>query len=355
MSIDLTALGWDADFQAAYAPHARADQHPARVARVDRGVCTVIGSEGPQRVTVGGGLLAAAAHDLTRMPSTGDWVAVRHWPDDRDTIEAVLPRRTAIIRASAGAESLPQVLAANVDTVAVVAPVDPEPDLGLIERLLAVAWESGAQPLVILTKADLARDPETIAAEIAEIAPGVEVHSVSATTGAGLHMLRGYVAAGRTLGLLGPSGAGKSTLVNALAGAVVMDTQAIRRTDGRGRHTTTHRALVPLPGGGTVLDTPGVRAVGLFDAGTGLEQTFADVEAFAETCRFRDCTHAREPGCAVVAALATGELAPRRMESYRKLQREIAHEARRHDARLAAMARLRWRRLSAESRGGARP
>jgi ribosome biogenesis GTPase / thiamine phosphate phosphatase len=330
MTFDLSSLGWDTDFATAYARHARADQHPARVVRCDRGVCTAIGADGPHRVTTGGGLLAVAAQDATRLPGTGDWVVVRSWPDGRATAEAVLPRRTAIIRAAAGRESLPQVLAANVDSVAVVAPIDPEPDPGTVERLLAVAWQSGARPLVILSKVDLTPDPEPIREEIAEIAPGLDVYAVSATTGAGLAALRPFVAAGRTLALLGPSGAGKSTVVNALVGATVMDTQAIRRSDGRGRHTTTYRSLVPVPGGGAVLDTPGLRSVGLFDSTAGLASTFSDIDELAGMCRFRDCSHGREPGCAVVDALATGQIPYRRIESWRKLRRENAAAIQRH-------------------------
>jgi len=333
MTFDLSSLGWDTAFRSAYAGHARADQHPARVVRVDRGVCTAIGATGPHRVTVGGGLLAAAAQDSTRLPGTGDWVVVRTWPDGRETVEAVLPRRTAIVRASAGKDSLPQVLAANVDSVAVVAAVDPEPDPATVERLLAVAWESGARPLVVLTKVDLAADPEAIRDEIAEIAPGVDVLAVSAATGRGLSELRPFVAAGRTVALLGPSGAGKSTVVNALVGTTVMDTQAIRGSDGRGRHTTTYRALVPVPGGGAVLDTPGLRSVGLFDSTAGLAQTFADIDELGELCRFRGCTHTREPGCAVAEALVTGELSRRRMASWRKLRRENTAAIARHRRR----------------------
>jgi ribosome biogenesis GTPase len=354
MTFDLPALGWDDEFRAAYAPFDRADQRPARVVRVDRGICTALAADGTYRVSIGGALLANAGQDSTRLPCTGDWVAIRTWPDDRITVEAVLPRRTAIIRASAGAEALPQLLASNVDTVAVVAPVDPEPDLGLVERLLSVAWASGATPIVVLTKVDLAAHAQSIVDEIGELAPGVAVYGVSASTGVGLEPLRALVAAGATLGLLGASGSGKSTLVNALVGATVMQTQTIRRSDGRGRHTTTHRALHPVPGGGAVLDTPGIRAVGLFDSTVGLRHTFADIEALARDCRFRDCTHTAEPGCAVATALAGGELTPRRMESYRKLEREIAYENRRHDARLAAAEKLRWRSLSARQRG-ARP
>ena len=338
-----------------FRPYGRAGHHPARVSRVDRGVCTVLGPTGAQRASIGGALLAAAAHDPVRLPCAGDWVALRTWPDERTTVEAVLPRRTSVVRASAGAQATAQVLAANVDTAAVVASVDPEPDIGMIERLVAVAWASGARPVVILTKADLAADPESIAREIAEAAPGVEVIAVSATTGQGLDAVRELARPGSTLGLLGASGAGKSTLVNALAGAVVMGTQTIRRSDGRGRHTTTFRALVPLPGGGVVLDTPGIRSVGLTGYGgaglAGLDRTFADLDLLAGACRFGDCSHLDEPGCAVLEAVATGELTGRRLASWRKLQREIAFESHRQSARAAAEDRQRWRRTPGRARG----
>jgi ribosome biogenesis GTPase len=349
MTFDLSSLGWDEHFSSAYDRHDRSDQQPARVIRVDRGICTLSAADGTRRASIGGALLAAAAHDPTRLPCTGDWAVLRTWPDERLTIEAVLPRRTALIRASAGAEALGQILVANVDTVAVVVPVDPEPDLGLVERLLALAWESGATPVVALTKVDLASHPEVLVEEVGEIAPGVDVFGVSAATGAGLDKVRALAGTGRTLGLLGASGSGKSTLVNALAGATVMPTQPIRRADGRGRHTTTHRALITLPGGGAVIDIPGIRAAGLFAGAEGLARTFADIVGLAARCRFDDCTHEHEPGCAVLAGLETGELSPRRMEHWRRLQREIEREARRHDVRIAAHERRRW------ARGQARP
>jgi ribosome biogenesis GTPase len=343
MSFDMSSLGWADDFAQSYARLKRPDHRPARVTRVDRGVCTIADADGTHRASVGGGLLAVAATDPVRLPCAGDWVVVRTWPDDRATIEAVLPRRTAIVRAGAGARATAQVLAANVDTAAVVAAVDPEPDLGRIERLLAIAWESGAPPMVILTKVDLAADPQALADDVAAVAPEVPVYGVSAQTGAGVELLRPYVRSGRTLGLLGTSGSGKSTLVNALAGATVMGTQAIRRADGRGRHTTTYRALVPLPSGGCVLDTPGVRAVGLFDGVVGLERAFADIDELARTCRFPDCSHVAGPGCAVLAALATGEITPRRLESWRRLQSEIAYELRRADPHLSTEERRKLR------------
>jgi ribosome biogenesis GTPase len=222
--------------------------------------------------------------------------------------------------------------------------VDPEPDLGLVERLLCLAWESGARPLVALTKVDLAAHPQILVEEVGEIASGVEVLGVSAATGVGLDRLCALASTGRTLGLLGASGSGKSTLVNALAGATVMPTQAIRRADGRGRHTTTHRALIPLPGGGVVVDIPGIRAAGLFAGTEGLARAFADIVGLALACRFDDCTHVHEPGCAVLAALAAGELSPRRMEHWRKLKLEIERETRRRGVRIATHERRRWAR-----------
>ena len=196
---------------------------------------------------------------------------------------------------------------------------------------------------MVLTKADLAADPAAIARQLAGVAPGVPVLAVSAERGVGLDALRAHVAPGRTLGLLGPSGAGKSSLVNALAGAVVMPTQAIRRVDGKGRHTTTWRALIPIPGGGAVLDTPGVRAVGLLDGAAGLDRAFADIDALATDCRYGDCAHDAEPGCAVRAALAAGELTARRYDSWRRLRRELAFETRRRETRSAAERRGGWR------------
>jgi ribosome biogenesis GTPase len=323
MTFDLSSLGWDEDFGNAYQRFRRPDHVPVRITRVDRGVCTGLGAGGAVRASVGGALLAAAAQDPLRLPCAGDWAVVRTWPDDRLTVEAILPRRTAVIRAGAGRAPVPQVLAANVDITAVVESVDPEPDLGRIERLVSLAFASGARPKVILTKVDLVADPRAITEEIASVAPGVEVVAVSATTGAGLDDVRAWAAGGRTLGLVGASGVGKSTLVNALVGLPVMGVRGIR-SDGRGRHTTTHRALIPLPAGGAVLDTPGIRGVGLPEGVAGLKPAFADIETLARACRFDDCTHDREIGCAVSAAVATGRLTGRRLASWRRLRGEIA-------------------------------
>lgn len=330
----MDSLGWDDHFAAAYAPYDRPDARPGRVLRVDRGVCTVLTKHGADRASLGGGVMAQAAKDPVRLPCAGDWVVVRDWPDRRTTLEAVLPRRTAIIRRTADKDATGQVLAANMDTAAVVEPLDAGPDLGRIERLLALAWDSGADPMVVLTKADVSANPAAVVEQVRQIAPGVPVQAVSVDHGEGVLELQHLVVPGKTLALLGPSGAGKSTLVNALAGTPVMLTQGVRRVDGKGRHTTTYRALIPLPGGGAVLDTPGLRGVGLLDGSVGLVQAFADVDELALRCKFGDCTHTSEPGCAVQIALDEGELTSRRWASWLRLQRELARESKRQAIRL---------------------
>ncbi|MEU8241899.1 ribosome small subunit-dependent GTPase A [Actinoplanes missouriensis] len=339
MSYDLSQLGWDETLASTYRPFDRADALPGRVLRADRGICTVLTADGPTRASLGGGVLIEGARDPAGLPSSGDWVVLRQWPDRRTTLELVLPRRTTLIRRTADKDSTGQVLAANMDLVAVVEPIHPEPDDSRVERLLALAWESGARPLLVLTKCDTTPDPAAVARQLAELAPGVAVLPVSVRSGAGVDDLRSHVGPGRTLALLGRSGAGKSTLTNALAGAAVMPVQAIRDADGKGRHTTAYRNLVMLPGGGAVIDTPGIRGVGLLDTAAGLDRAFADVTALAARCRFDDCRHETEPGCAVQEALAAGELTARRLASWRKLQHEVAVESGRRSARLARRAR----------------
>lgn len=343
MSLDLSALGWDGTYAARFARLDRTDSSPGRVLRADRGVCTVADSSGVTRASLAGSVLLAAAHDPARLPYAGDWVVLRRWPDRRVTIECVLPRRTTLIRRTSDKDSSGQVLAANMDVVAVVEPMHPAPDDARIERLLALAWESGAEPVVVLSKSDTAADPAAVARQVGALAPDVRVIACSGRRGDGLAEVRGLAGPGRTLALLGRSGAGKSTLVNALAGAQVMPVRRIR-ADGKGRHTTAYRNLVPIPGGGAVLDTPGIRGVGLLDTGEGLDRTFADLTDLAATCRFADCRHQAEPGCAIKAAVADGTLSPRRLASWRKLRHEVEVESARKALRLAEAAGRRHRR-----------
>jgi ribosome biogenesis GTPase len=347
--LSLAMLGWDDTRTTDFSDYA--DDHvPARVSRVDRGACDALAAAGPMRLTFAGSLLSAAAADPVSAPCVGDWVAARTWADGRVTAEAVLPRRTTFVRATVTpGQSTGQVLATNVDLAVVVEGLHPEPDLGRIERFLALAWESGATPLVVLTKADLVPDAAELRADVSAAAPGVEVLAVSAETGDGMGDLATYVQQGSTLAFLGPSGAGKSTLTNALSGATVMTTRALR-ADGKGRHTTVHRELVLLPGGGLVIDTPGLRSVGLTDVSESLDLVFADIDELAGQCRFSDCVHETEPGCAVREALESGALPERRWESYLKLQREARYMAMRHDARLKAEEKARWKRMTKDYR-----
>ncbi|WIM98218.1 ribosome small subunit-dependent GTPase A [Actinoplanes oblitus] len=340
-SFDLSQLGWDEFFASSFAGYDRPDTVPGRVLRADRGISTVLTATGVIRAGLGGNAMLDAARDPASLPCAGDWVVLRHWPDRRVTLELVLSRRTTLIRRTAGKDASGQVLAANMDTVAVVEPIFPEPSDARVERLLALAWESGADPLLVLTKSDTTTSPEAVARQLAELAPGVPVVPVSVRRGRGLDRLREFVAPGRTLALLGRSGAGKSTLANALAGTTVMPVQAIRDADGKGRHTTAYRNLITVPGGGCVLDTPGIRGVGLLDTESGLDRAFADVTELAGRCRFDDCGHEAEPGCAVRAALADGSLPARRLASWRKLRREVAVESRRRSVRLATAPRRR--------------
>jgi ribosome biogenesis GTPase / thiamine phosphate phosphatase len=283
--------------------------------------------------------------------TTGDWLALYDGADG--TRASVLPRRTSVRRAQSSGRSAEQLLAANVDVVAVVVSLALEPDLGRLERLMTLAWDSGAQPLVVLAKADLANDAELVARDVASAAPGVDVVIVSAVTGEGLEALRARLVPGSTVVLLGQSGVGKSTLVNALAGAERVAVADVGVT-GKGRHTTTSRELVPLDGGAVLLDTPGLRSVGLVDAESGLDLTFPEFEALSARCRFTDCAHEAEPGCAVLAAVEDGTVPARRLESWRKLGRELAWIARRTDSRLAAEERARWKAVHMEVRRSGR-
>ncbi|MET9242047.1 ribosome small subunit-dependent GTPase A [Nonomuraea sp. NPDC003709] len=362
MNHDLSLLGWTAH-RAAELP---ADTVPARVARVDRGAAEVIAAEGQLHVKYGARVRRAAAADPVALPCVGDWVALRLLPEGRYELDEVLPRTTAFIRGGVSRDSVGglsgdgqgQVLAANVDVVFVAEPSMHSTDfadLGRIERLVALAWESGGTPVVLITKSDLFEDGlDQLLDDVRVAAPGVDVHAVSSLHGDGVPLVAGYLEGSRTAVILGPSGAGKSTLVNALAGEVVMETQQVRAADGRGRHTTVHRELIPLSGGGLVIDTPGIRRIGLYDIADGVDLVFSDIEALAGLCRFGDCGHSGEPGCAVLAALETGELPERRLDSWRKLQREAAWMASRTDARLRKEQLNKWKLITKEMRRSGR-
>jgi ribosome biogenesis GTPase / thiamine phosphate phosphatase len=353
MSATLQALGLDSS-TAEFLQSVPEELVPGRVARVDKGLATVFTADGPVRASWSGALLTAIASDPQAGPCTGDWVVLRFWPDDRITVESVLPRRTAIVRAEVGGSSRGQVLASNVDVIAIVVGLVPEPNIVRIERFMALAWESGARPVVVLTKSDLVGDADSVAEDVALAAPGADVLVCSATTGAGMDGVRALLDGDATLALLGSSGAGKSSLVNTLAGVELLDVQDIRE-DGKGRHTSVRRELIVLPTGGVVIDTPGLRGIGLQESGEGLAAAFPDITALAEQCRFKDCSHVMEPDCAVRAALDDGTLPYRRYDSWVKLQREAAYMARRADIRLRNEAKKEWVRASKSYRRDHKP
>ncbi|MDF3298563.1 ribosome small subunit-dependent GTPase A [Streptomyces tropicalis] len=344
----LTPYGWDEGWATAFAPYAAQGLLPGRVVRVDRGLCDVVTPVG----TVRADTEFVVPRDPMRVVCTGDWVAVDPEGADPRYVRVFLPRRTAFVRSASSKRSEGQILAANVDHVVIAVSLAVELDLARIERFLALAWESGAQPLVVLTKSDLVPDAVGLSYLVQDVettAPGVPVLPVSATTGDGLDVLRAIVGHGTTV-LLGQSGAGKSTLANVLLGRDAMEVQSARDVDGKGRHTTTTRNLLALPGGGVLIDTPGLRGVGLWDAGSGVGQVFSEIEELAARCRFHDCAHGAEPGCAVLAAVEDGDLPERRLESYRKLLRENQYIVAKTDARLRAEIRRDWKRKGADGR-----
>jgi ribosome biogenesis GTPase len=348
---ELAQLGWGADFEQEFEQYAAAGLVPGRVAVQHRGAYDVYTSEGEVRAGLPGRLLHDAG-DKFDLPAVGDWVAMDPPVGDQTVIRAVLPRRTAFVRTAASDQhriSEQQVVAANVDVVFLVSALVEDFNLRRIERYLVLAWESGAQPVVVLTKADLCDDVEAAVTEVETIAIGVPVHAVSNVTGEGVEELRPYFTGNRTVAALGSSGVGKSTLINRLSGREVAAVGEVRQ-DGRGRHTTTRRELLAVPGGGFFLDTPGMRELQLSEASAGVEETFDDVTELAARCRFSDCAHEAEPGCAVQEALADGGLDPRRLESYRKLQRELAMLERKRDARAKSEERKKWRRFARSQR-----
>lgn len=343
--MSLHLLGWNARWDTAFAPHLAAGLEPARVAREDRDRYVVLDESGARSAELAG-RLRHEARSRAELPAVGDWVALRPGAASSAVIHAVLPRSSMFVRKVAGETTEAQVVAANVDSVFLVSGLDGDFNPRRIERYLASAWESGAEPVVVLNKADLADDVEARVAAVAALAPGAAVVALSALAGAGVDALARWLGAGRTVALIGSSGVGKSTLVNALLGAERQATGGVREHDSRGRHTTTHRELVPLPGGALLLDTPGMRELQLWGDETGLDDAFPEVAALAAGCRFRDCRHEREPGCAVLGALERGELEAERFESWRKLQRELAWLAARQDARARAAAESKWKAVT---------
>ena len=333
--LDLAALGWTPELAENLPP----GLVPGRVVAAHRAAFDVQTADGPVRTRLPGRLV----HEHVDV-AVGDWIGL-----GEGLIRDVLPRRSAIVRQAAGRTSDAQTLAANVDIAFVVTSLGPDLEPRRIERYLVTIWESGAVPEVVLTKADRLEDPWAQVPAVEAVALGVPVHVVSAVTGLGCDQLRARLQPGVTAVLLGSSGVGKSTLVNRFVGSERMAVEETRVDDDEGRHTTAHRELIELPGGGMVIDTPGIRELQLWDGG-GIDEAFADVEALAAGCRFNDCSHATEPGCAVNAALASGELATERFGSWVKLQRELRAIAIRADARLRREEKRKWQLRTREAR-----
>ena len=328
---DLHELGWNDSLEKAFLPHKAVGYSAARV---------VLEHHRAYRVYAEGGELLAEITGRARyeaatradLPAVGDWVAITAYPDEkRATIHAILPRRSKFSRKAAGRNTQEQIVAANVDTVFVVVGLDNDYNLRRVERYLVAAFESGANPVIILNKLDLCDDIDRKLGEVEPIAAGVPVHAISSVTRSGLEQVNQYIKKGHTVAFLGSSGVGKSTLINRLVGKDVQKVKEVREDDSRGRHATTHRELIALASGGLLIDTPGMRELQLWEADGGLSETFEDVESVAARCHFTNCRHQTEPGCAVREGLETGSLDSSRYESYRKLQKELAFLESRQD------------------------
>lgn len=341
--MSLEDYGWSDFFSQHYEDCREQDLRPGRITLVHRGIYRLqIGEKEIDAATTG--RIRHQASDSSQFPVVGDWVVCR--VDDTSSmalIQQILPRKTKISRKAAGERTEEQVVAANVDTVFLVMGLDGDFNLRRMERLLATAWEGGVFPVILLNKEDLAADPEARRREVEAIAPGVPVLKLSALESRGLEQLQSFLGKSQTVALIGSSGVGKSTLINRLLGNEQLRTREVRAGDDRGRHTTTHRQMFKLPGGGLLIDNPGIREVQLWGSDGGLQASFDDITELAKGCRFRDCHHQSEPGCAVLASVEGGGLAADRLENYRALQRELQYLERKQDEGAERAQRKRWK------------
>ena len=346
----LEDLGWDRSFSAHFGEYADRGYSAGRVALEHRNRYEIYFEEGCIAGELAGRLRYQTSN-AGELPAVGDWVAMSVIDGEhRAIIHGVLPRRSGFSRKAVGEAAAEQVVAANIDTVFLVTGLDGNFNLRRIERYLALAWESGANPVVVLNKADLCDTLDECVADAEAVALGVPVIAVSATEREGLERLAAYLRPGKTIALLGSSGVGKSTLTNSLAGEELQEVGDVSGSVGKGKHTTTHRELILIPSGGMLIDTPGMRELGLWSAGEGLQETFEDIEALAGDCRFRDCAHQNEPGCAIRRALEDGELDAGRFRNYEKMLREIAYLERRHDMAATQAVRREWKQISKQFR-----
>ncbi|MDV2481851.1 ribosome small subunit-dependent GTPase A [Methanoculleus sp. Wushi-C6] len=336
----LNDLGWTEEHERAFSKYT-GPYLPGRVACRQKTVWEVLIDGGS--VTAG---ISGALRRLGRFPAVGDFVVILHQPEaGTSTIVDILPQKTLFSRGTPGRDGADQVIAANIDTVFIVTAAGHDLNARRIERYLAIAHASGARPVVVVNKSDLAGDPATLAADLASVSPGTPVILISAMSGEGVDRLDPYLAPGTTIALIGSSGVGKSTLINRLMGRPVQETSDVRECDERGRHTTTVRQLFVLAGGALMIDNPGLREVGIGTASAGIAETFPEILELAEGCRFSDCRHEEEPGCAVQAAVAAGTLPAARLESYRRLARELAFEQEKAEIGLVQLERKRWKAI----------
>ena len=344
--MDLFTLGWNSHFEDHFQKYKDSGYSPARIARENKSNYMVLAGNGEQLAELSG-KFRFNADDRGKMPAVGDWAVVSSMPsEDRASIHALLPRRSAFVRKSAGLETVEQVVAANIEIAFIICGLDDNYNVRRIERYLTLAWESGAMPVVVLNKADLRTDFESCVSEVEAIAVGVQVMALSAKDGRGMDELRKHIAPGKTAAFLGSSGVGKSSIINCLLGEELLPTSEVRESDSRGRHTTARRELIVLPDGGIVIDTPGMRELRLWGDEQGLRQAFDDIEELAAACRFRDCSHVSEPGCAVKEAIESGGLSADRFESYLRLKRELRYTATRQIMKANAIEKLRWRQIA---------
>jgi ribosome biogenesis GTPase len=343
---DLTTFGWDEFFEANFKTYAGSGYVSGRIALEHKNFFRVYTQYGEVPAEISGKLRHEAVNRRD-LPAVGDWVVIRSRPEGgRVMIDAVLPRRTCFVRKIAGSRTEEQIVGANIDTVFLLTSLNQDFSLRRIERYLVVAWESGANPIIILSKSDLCDRVDDRINETQAIARRVPIHAISVVTGHGLDDVAQYFKRAQTVAFLGSSGVGKSTLINHLTGAAHLKVQTVREHDDRGRHTTTHRELILLPGGGLVLDTPGMRELQLWDGDESLQLVFEDIETLAGKCFFSDCRHQEEPRCAVREALEAGTIDTGRYESYEKLQKELRYLARRRDKLSEIEEKKKWKKLS---------
>jgi ribosome biogenesis GTPase / thiamine phosphate phosphatase len=342
----LEALGWNDRLAREFEPFGARGYVAARIASEHKHIYRVLTADGEHLARVSGGL-RHRAQAAVEYPAVGDWVALRiRAGDPRPSIRSILTRRSRFSRKVAGDLTQEQVVAANIDTVFLAMGLDANYNLRRIERYLLTGWESGAQPVVLLTKSDLCDELPARVKEVESVASGAPVLVTSARNGSGVELLRPFLGPGETVAILGSSGVGKSTLINSLIGREVQRTAEVMADGARGRHTTTHRELIILPGGGLIIDTPGLREIQLWDVGDSLDTAFRDIDTLAAGCRFRDCRHETEPGCAVRLAVAEGRLEADRLESYVKLRRESVHLAEKQDQLALLEKKRKWKTIA---------